>query len=30
MSNDTVSIWKKYALTIQEAAKYFGIGEKRL
>lgn len=30
MSNDMVPIWKKYALTIQEAAKYFGIGEKRL
>lgn len=27
---DSIPIWKKYALTIPEAAKYFGIGEKRL
>ncbi len=26
----TVPIWKKYSLSIQEAAEYYGIGEKRL
>ena len=26
----TVPIWHKYLLTIEEAAEYFGIGEKRL
>lgn len=26
----TVPIWEKYLLTIEEAAVYFGIGEKRL
>lgn len=25
-----VPLWKKFALTIQEAASYFGIGEKKL
>lgn len=25
-----VPIWEKYSLTVQEAAKYYGIGEKRL
>ena len=25
-----VPIWKKYSLSIQEAAEYYGIGEKRL
>lgn len=30
-TNDNyVPIWKRYALTIQEAAVYFGIGEKRI
>ena len=28
--NITVPIWEKYALTIAEAARYFGIGEKKL
>ena len=27
---ERVPLWKRYALSIQEAAKYFGIGEKRL
>jgi len=26
----SVPLWKRYALSIPEAAKYFGIGEKRL
>lgn len=26
----TVPIWEKYALTITEAAAYFGIGEKKI
>lgn len=26
----TVPIWQKYMLTVEEAAKYFGIGEKKL
>lgn len=25
-----VPVWKKYALTVYEAAEYFGIGEKKL
>lgn len=25
-----VPVWKKYSLNIQEAAEYYGIGEKRL
>lgn len=28
--DETVPLWKRYALSISEAAKYFGIGEKRL
>lgn len=27
---ESVPLWKRYALSISEAAKYFGIGEKRL
>ena len=27
---NTVPIWEKYSLSIQEAAEYYGIGEKRL
>ena len=31
MNNDTdVPIWEKYTLTIEEASKYFRIGEKKL
>ena len=30
MSNDTVPIWEKYTLTIEEAAQYFQIGENKL
>ena len=31
MNNNTdVPIWEKYMLTIQEASKYFRIGEKKL
>ncbi|NBI68403.1 excisionase [Pseudoflavonifractor sp. 60] len=30
MSYPDVSIWEKYTLTIEEAAKYFRIGEKKL
>ncbi len=31
MNNNTdVPIWEKYTLTIEEAAKYFRIGEKKL
>ena len=26
--SDGIPVWKKYALSIPEAAKYFGIGEK--
>lgn len=26
----SVPLWKRYALSIPEAAKYFGVGEKRL
>ncbi len=30
MEEIRVPIWKKYSLSIQEAADYYGIGEKRL
>ncbi len=30
MNYTDVPIWKKYTLTIEEAAKYFRIGEKKL
>ena len=30
MSYPEVPIWEKYTLTIEEAAKYFRIGEKKL
>ena len=30
MSYPDVPIWEKYTLTIEEAAKYFPIGEKKL
>ena len=31
MTNNTdVTIWEKYTLTIEEASKYFRIGEKKL
>ena len=30
MSYHDVPIWEKYTLTIEEAAKYFRIGEKKL
>ena len=30
MSNVDVPIWEKYTLTIEEAAKYFRIGENKL
>ena len=30
MSNNDVPIWEKYTLTIEEASKYFRIGEKKL
>ena len=30
MNNTDVPIWEKYTLTIEEAAKYFRIGEKKL
>ena len=31
-NNETINIpiWKKYSLSVKEAAQYFGIGEKRL
>lgn len=29
-TKNTVPVWKKYSLSIQEAAEYYGIGEKRL
>jgi len=29
-SKSIVPVWKKYSLSIQEAAEYYGIGEKRL
>ena len=28
-SNGYVPLWRKYSLSIQEAAEYYGIGEKR-
>ncbi len=28
--SNTVPIWKKYSLSTQEAADYYGIGEKRI
>ena len=30
MKDAEYPIWRKYALTVQEAAIYFGIGEKRI
>ena len=30
MSNTDVPIWEKYTLTIEEASKYFRIGENKL
>ena len=30
MNNTDVAIWEKYTLTIEEASKYFRIGEKKL
>ncbi len=30
MSNADVPIWEKYTLTIEEASKYFRIGENKL
>ncbi|MGI6095650.1 MAG: excisionase [Lachnospiraceae bacterium] len=30
MNNTDVPVWEKYTLTIEEAAKYFRIGEKKL
>lgn len=30
MNNMNVPIWEKYTLTIEEASKYFRIGEKKL
>lgn len=30
MTNNDVPIWEKYTLTIEEAAKYFRIGESKL
>ena len=30
MSNTDIPVWKKYTLTIEEASKYFRIGEKKL
>jgi len=30
MNNTDVPIWEKYTLTIEEAAKYFRIGENKL
>ena len=30
MANTDVPIWEKYTLTIEEAAKYFRIGENKL
>lgn len=29
-NNDEVPVWEKYALTVNEASKYFNIGEKKL
>ena len=30
MNNNDIPVWKKYTLTIEEASKYFRIGEKKL
>ena len=30
MSNMDIPVWEKYTLTIEEASKYFRIGEKKL
>jgi len=30
ISREDVPIWEKYALTVEEAAKYFSIGENKL
>ena len=30
MNNTDVPIWEKYTLTVEEASKYFHIGEKKL
>ncbi len=30
MNNTDVPIWEKYTLTIEEASKYFRIGEKKI
>ena len=30
MNNTDVSIWEKYTLSIEEASRYFRIGEKKL
>ena len=30
MNNTDVPIWEKYTLTLEEASKYFRIGEKKL
>ena len=30
MNNTDVPIWERYTLTIEEASKYFRIGEKKL
>ena len=30
IKGNTVPIWEKYMLTVDEAAQYFGIGEKKI
>ena len=30
ITKNEVPLWKKYALTLSEAAQYFGIGERKL
>ena len=30
MSNTDIPVWEKYTLTLEEASKYFRIGEKKL
>lgn len=30
MKREEIPVWRKYSLSVQEAAVYFGIGEKRL
>ena len=30
MEKTPIPIWRKYSLSVEEAAEYFGIGEKRL